>query len=75
MLTIFNFSGKLPLAKETLTKNARGSDISSLIVFKIVTGTLYGPEDLLTSTWTIKIKISCEGTGDRKIDLDYLPLR
>ena len=23
----FNFSGKLPLAKESLTKNARGSDI------------------------------------------------
>ena len=27
ILANFNLSGKLPLAKESLTKNARGSDI------------------------------------------------
>ena len=36
ILANFNFSGKLPLAKESLTKNARGSDIQSLIINEIL---------------------------------------
>ena len=41
----------------------------SLIVFKIVTGTLYGAEDLLASILhvPIKVQISFEVTGAKKI--------
>ena len=56
ILAYFNFSGKLPLTKESLTKYARGSDMLSLIVFKMVTGTLYGREDLLASNLPIKVQ-------------------
>ena len=66
ILANFNFSGKLPLAKESLTKNARGSDIWSLIIFKIVT--LNGPQDLLASILPMKAQISFEVTGDKKIE-------
>ena len=55
----FNLSGKLPLVKEALTKNAKDS---SLILFKILTGTLYGTEDFLTLKLPIKVQISCEVT-------------
>ena len=34
----------------------------------MVTGTLYGPEDLLASILPIKVQISWELTGDKKID-------
>ena len=68
ILANFNLSGKLPLVKESLTKNAKGSDMQSLIIFKIVTDTLYGPEDLLTFILPIKVQISCEVTGVKWID-------
>ena len=38
------------------------------MVFKIVVGTLYEPEDLLESIFPIKVQISYEVTGDRKND-------
>lgn len=62
-----NFSEKLAITKESLTNNARGSNLYSLIVFKIVTGTLYGLEVLLASILPIKVQISFEVTGDKKI--------
>ena len=57
ILASFNLSGKLPLVKELLTKTAKGSHIHSFIIFKTVTGTLYGPEDLLTFILQIKVQI------------------
>ena len=68
ILASVNSSGKLPLAKELLTKSAKGSDIRSFIIFKTVTGTLYGPEDLLTFISQIKVQISCEVTGNKYTD-------
>lgn len=41
------------------------------MVFKMATGILYGPEDLLASILPIKVQISCEVTGDKKIELTY----
>ena len=38
-----------------------------IIVFKMVTGTLYGPEDLLALIFPMKVQISSEVTGDKKI--------
>ena len=73
ILADFNSSGKLPLTKESLTKHARGSDMLSLIVFKMVTGTLYGPEDLLASILPIKVQTSFEVTGDKKLILSSYP--
>ena len=64
ILASFNMSGKLPLVKELLTKTAKGSHIQSLIIFKTVTGTLYGPEELLFIL-QIKLQISCEVTGNK----------
>ena len=34
----------------------------------MVSGTLYGPEDLLVSILPIKVQIRCELTGDKEID-------
>ena len=33
----------------------------------MVSGTLYGPEDLLVSILPIKVQIQCELTGDKEI--------
>ena len=54
--------------KELLTKSAKLSDIYSLIIFKTVTGTLYGPGDLLTFILQIKVQIWCEVTGNKETD-------
>ena len=34
----------------------------------MVSGTLYGPEDLLVSILPIKVQLQCELTGDKEID-------
>ena len=46
----------------------------SLIFSKIVTGTLYGSKDLVPFILPMKVQISFEVTGDKKIDPE-LPLR
>ena len=66
ILANFNLSGKLPMGKEALTENTKGSDIWYLIIFE--TDTLYGPEDLLTFILPIKVQISSEVNGDKLID-------
>jgi len=44
-----------------------GSDIWLLTIFKILTGTLYGSEDLPTFALPIKVQISYEAKGVKYI--------
>ena len=45
------------------------SYIQSFIVFELLTGRLYGLEDLLAFILSIKLQISCEVTRDGKLPL------
>ena len=52
--------------KKKLNKISRGFDISSLRSFRILVGTLKGPEALLTFRLEISSSISEEQVGKRK---------
>ena len=60
--------GKIPVWKERLMRKETGENMSWWTSFRILTGKLLGPEDLLELKEQIIFETSFGVTGDKKID-------
>ena len=54
------------MEKEALNIISKGADMTCLVAFKIATGMLYGPVDLLAFSPVISFSTSAVDVGNRK---------